>query len=232
MSRSQPAESALIGREVDLLDLWRTLRTENVRLSGARRIGKTELLKHMRSDSRDGWTCLRIDLQGARDEPEAAGRAAQAFQGIGTAVDPRPSFAATLEQAIDRTVRRRRTKRLIVALDGDGFAARYVAWEFGLLGELGFGLDLSCCAATGAVDELVYVSPRSGQAVSRSAGAPYRDKLLPLPAFLQGGEATAGDILGGFRLTGYFLDRHVFQPHGRHLPDARDRFVGLMRRSA
>lgn len=123
--------------------------------------------------------------------------------------------------------------RLIEALDGDDWPARYVAWELQLLGTLGFGLDLSRCAATGASDELVYVSPRSARAVSRSAGAPYRDKLLVLPAFLIGrGDAGPRDILDGLALTGYFLHRHVYRPHGRQLPDARERLLTLLRRDA
>ncbi len=102
-----------------------------------------------------------------------------------------------------------------------------------MLGELGFGLDLSSCAATGVVEDLAYVSPRSAQAVSREAGAPYRDKLLLLPAFLHRDTlASATDVLDGLRLTGYFLDRHIFQPLQRRLPDARERFVNLMHRAA
>jgi len=125
------------------------------------------------------------------------------------------------------------TLRLIHDLEKDDFSARYVTWELGLLADLGFGLDLSSCAATGAVDELVYVSPRSAQAVSRDAGAPYHDKLLRLPAFLIGTVgAVPADILDGLRLTGYFLDRHVFQPQERRLPDARERFINLMRRAS
>ena len=125
------------------------------------------------------------------------------------------------------------TLHLIHDLEKEDFATRYVAWELGLLRELGFGLDLSSCAATGVVEDLAYVSPRSAQAVSRDSGAPYRDKLLPLPAFLHGDtEASASDILDGLRLTGYFLDRHIFQPQERRLPDARERFVNLMRRAA
>src|SRR5882672_2608320 len=73
---------------------------------------------------------------------------------------------------------------LIAALDSADWAARYVAWECALLAALGFGLDLTACAATGVNDDLAYVSPRSGRAVSRSAGAPYHGKLLPLPGFL------------------------------------------------
>lgn len=113
---------------------------------------------------------------------------------------------------------------------GDRWAPAYVRWELTLLAELGFGLDLGSCAATGAVDDLAYVSPRSAQAVSRSAGAPYHDKLLVLPPFLLDDAASPAraDIAAGLALTGYFLDRHVFQPLDRSLPAARTRFVDRM----
>ncbi len=124
------------------------------------------------------------------------------------------------------------TLRIIAALEQGPFAARYAEWELALLSELGFGLDLTSCAATGVVDDLVYVSPRSGQAVSKAAGEPYHDKLFRLPSFLrEGGNATGRDILDGLRLTEYFLNRHVFQPQGRRLPDARERLHGLLRKA-
>jgi len=115
-----------------------------------------------------------------------------------------------------------------------GWAAGYVAWELALLAELGFGLDLSCCAASGATRDLAYVSPKSAQAVSRDSGAPYRDKLLKLPAFLLGDAVPpgAGDISDGLTLTGFFLERHVYQPFGRVLPAARARFVDRMGQGA
>lgn len=104
---------------------------------------------------------------------------------------------------------------LMAALADDDWAAAYVAWEVGLLGELGFGLDLKACAASGVVDDLVYVSPRTGRAVSREAGEPYRDKMLNLPEFLRGGAVSGrADILDGLRLTGHFLARHVFAEGG------------------
>ncbi len=117
---------------------------------------------------------------------------------------------------------------------GRGWAALYVAWELGLLAELGFGLDLSRCAATGATGDLAYVSPKSAQAVCRAAGAPYRDKLLRLPAFLldESVPLEAGDISDGLVLTGYFLERLVYQPFGRALPAARARFVDRMGQGA
>ena len=106
-------------------------------------------------------------------------------------------------------------------------------FELAILAELGFGLDLSSCAATGATADLVYVSPRSGRAVSRDAGADYRDKLLPLPTFLCADEAPAGAaaLADAFTLTGFFLDRHAFAPRGLPLPAARSRFVAAVSRA-
>jgi DNA repair protein RecO (recombination protein O) len=109
--------------------------------------------------------------------------------------------------------------------------AHYVAWECGLLAALGFGLDLTCCAATGATADLAYVSPRTGRAVSRQAGAPYRDKLLPLPEFLWRDDAPADrtQAARGLELTGYFLLHHLLLPHGKPMPAARDRLADRLR---
>lgn len=111
--------------------------------------------------------------------------------------------------------------------------ALLVRWELSLLDELGFGLELDSCAATGQNDQLIYVSPKSGRAVSASAGEPYADKLLSLPSFLtprRGSLATSQDIAAGFRLTGYFLERRVFQPNGLTMPNARDRLINYLER--
>ena len=100
--------------------------------------------------------------------------------------------------------------------------ALLVRWEMGLLDELGFGLDLSRCASTGQLDDLSYVSPRTGRAVSQAAGLPYREKLFHLPAFLNGATGFAvSDVLDGFKLTGFFLERHVFGPRQIAMPAAR-----------
>jgi DNA repair protein RecO (recombination protein O) len=125
------------------------------------------------------------------------------------------------------------TIALLDGLAGEAeWAAIYARWELGLLDELGFGLDLSCCASTGVTEDLVYVSPKSGRAVSREAGAPYRDKLLPLPGFLTGsGETDGASTLAALRLTGHFLKRHVFEPHNQTTPPARDRFVDRFART-
>jgi DNA repair protein RecO (recombination protein O) len=101
-------------------------------------------------------------------------------------------------------------------------------FELMLLDELGVGLDLDVCAATGSRDDLAYVSPRSGRAVSRAAGQPYADRLLELPGFLIGRPepATAPSPLEqAFRLTGYFLDRLVYEPRGQVAPDSRASFI-------
>ncbi|HRD28721.1 MAG TPA: DNA repair protein RecO C-terminal domain-containing protein, partial [Caulobacter sp.] len=113
----------------------------------------------------------------------------------------------------------------------DIWPAVFVRFEAGLLQELGFGLDLSRCASTGATDDLVWVSPRTGRAVSRAAGEPYADRLLPLPGFLLGsqGGLAEGDIRAGFDLTGHFLAQFVFGPLNRPLPPAR---VWLLERLA
>ena len=106
-----------------------------------------------------------------------------------------------------------------------------VRWELALLNELGFGLDLDVCAATGEPHDLAYVSPKSGRAVSREAAEPYKAKLLPLPPFLAGdAEAGAGqaEILQGFALTGYFLDKNVLTPRNLLLPEARGRLISSL----
>ena len=117
------------------------------------------------------------------------------------------------------------------ALDDSALAPALVArFEAQMLAECGFKLDLSRCAATGATDGLAYVSPKSGRAVSAEAAVPWRDRLLPLPAFLREGarleaELSAEDIADGFRLTGFFLARDLFEPSGAPLPDSRAAFL-------
>lgn len=115
---------------------------------------------------------------------------------------------------------------VIKALADEDWPGLYVRWELGLLAELGFGLDLTTCAASGVSEDLAYVSPRSGRAVSRAAGRAYHDRLLPLPAFLlDGGAGDQKAVIDGLSLTGYFLERHVLAPQGRGVPPARSRLV-------
>jgi DNA repair protein RecO (recombination protein O) len=123
---------------------------------------------------------------------------------------------------------------LLERLDDAGIAAPLVVrFELQLLSELGFGLDLEQCAATGATRELVYVSPKSGRAVSRSAGEPWADKMLRLPAFLREDDALpAGrDLADGFALTGFFLTRYVLEPRGLMLGDERSHFIAALSRA-
>lgn len=118
--------------------------------------------------------------------------------------------------------------------DDTVWPALLVRWELGLLDELGFGLDLGSCAATGATADLVYVSPKSGRAVSRGAGLPYSGRLLRLPGFLrpEGREAAGNaEVVAGFALTGYFLDRHVFGARGTKFPEARERLIAALARA-
>jgi DNA repair protein RecO (recombination protein O) len=115
----------------------------------------------------------------------------------------------------------------LTVLGHEGWPGIYVRLELGLLQELGFGLDLEKCAATGTTEDLAYVSPKTGRAVSRTAAEPYAGKLLPLPGFLSTGGVPADDseLRQGLDLTGYFLERHVFWPHNKPLPPARARLI-------
>jgi DNA repair protein RecO (recombination protein O) len=122
---------------------------------------------------------------------------------------------------------------LLAFLEGLGeehWPSLYAHWELGLLGELGFRLDLSVCAATGATDDLIYVSPKSGRAVSRGAGEAYRERLLTLPAFLREGIShDRAEVAQALDLTGFFLERHALAPQGKALPAARSRLVDRLR---
>lgn len=121
---------------------------------------------------------------------------------------------------------------LLNAIGHPGWPVIYVRLELGLLQELGFGLDLDKCAVTGATEDLAFVSPKTGRAVSRTAAEPYRDRLIVLPAFLStGGLPADGAALRlGLDLTGFFLERHVFWPHNKPLPAARARFMETLKR--
>ncbi|MEM1344591.1 MAG: DNA repair protein RecO, partial [Pseudomonadota bacterium] len=108
-----------------------------------------------------------------------------------------------------------------------GWPAVYAHWETALLTALGFGLDLERCAASGVRSDLIYVSPRTGRAVSRTAGAVWADRLLPLPGFLIGrGQITGGAVREALRLSGYFLETWMLPAFEQSaLPTARQRLV-------
>lgn len=137
--------------------------------------------------------------------------------------DPHENIYEILEQILDD-------------FDHPAVAAIHtIHFELAMLTELGFGLDLENCAATGATTELIYVSPKSGNAVSRVAGEPWRDKLLRLPPFLRGSEESdrtlsEGDLQDGFDITGRFLLRNVLEPRGQRHSDARAGFIGAVMR--
>ena len=123
---------------------------------------------------------------------------------------------------------------LLTSLEGEGWPSIYVKWELGLLSELGFGLDLSCCVSTGCTENLIYVSPKSGRAVSAEAGNIYRANMLKLPPFLirQGVLGKPEEIIDGLVLTGYFLERHVFgHLRSKSLPAARHRLLERLRKN-
>ena len=136
--------------------------------------------------------------------------------------DPHENIFALLEHSLDD-------------FDDIGSAAVHVIhFELAMLGELGFGLALDNCAVTGETTDLIYVSPKSGGAVSRTAGEPWRERLLRLPPFLRQGEVqddlTDEDLQDGFRLTGLFLLRHVLEPRGQAHSDARAGFINALTR--
>lgn len=133
--------------------------------------------------------------------------------------DPHPRLSAASESLWD-------------AMDtGADWSADYVRWELLLLDEMGFGLDLSSCAVTGAQRGLAYVSPSSGRAVTAEGAGEYAPRLLRLPAML-GGTPSNDDLSHALTLTGHFLDAWLARGHvGRPLPAARDRLVArLIRR--
>ncbi|MCC0058133.1 MAG: DNA repair protein RecO [Hyphomicrobiaceae bacterium] len=176
------------------------------------------------ADHLGGYNVELMEAHGARalDDPRA-------LAAIGTLAefvkllperDPHPELYATTLHVLRSFA------------EPDIWPALLVYWEFQLLQELGFGLDLTSCAATGETEDLAYVSPKSGRAVSREAGAPYAARMLALPRFLVDGDAPfeASEIVAGFALTGFFLERDVLAPHGLKVPEARNRLLDLLRR--
>lgn len=128
----------------------------------------------------------------------------------------------------------RRTEALLDLLGQDEiWPLAYLRWELALLEELGYGLDLESCAVTGVAEDLIYVSPKSGRAVSRAGAGEWAERLLPLPDVLRGvGDAADGEIVEGLKTTGYFLAHHLAVGlGGRPLPQARARFVEAFTRS-
>lgn len=129
----------------------------------------------------------------------------------------------------------KRSEQLLDLLGQDEiWPLAYLKWELALLEGLGFGLDLSCCAVTGATDGLIYVSPKSGRAVSEQGAGEWANRMLPLsPVLLGQGDAEDADIVQALKTTGYFLEHRVAPALGHvPLPEARHRFVDVFRRKA
>lgn len=117
------------------------------------------------------------------------------------------------------------SKAYCTALNAEHWMAMYVVWEMTLLKTLGFALDLTRCAASGRTDNLIYISPKSGCAVCAEEGKSYKDKLFRIPDFLKGGgDDSLPEIAEGLKVTGHFLQRHVFDPVYKQLPEVRQRF--------
>ena len=117
--------------------------------------------------------------------------------------------------------------RLITLLPtGPAALTDLVEWELTLLAELGYGLDLTHCAVTGATENLAGASPRTGRAISVAAAGPWKERLLPIPAFLHGSPPDPAGWAAGLALTGHFLARDAFGSQNRPIPAARDRLVG------
>ncbi|SPF77490.1 DNA repair protein RecO [Pseudoprimorskyibacter insulae] len=128
-----------------------------------------------------------------------------------------------------------RTEALLDLLgQSDIWPLGYLRWELALLEDMGFGLDLSCCAVTGATEGLEFVSPRSGRAVSAAGAGAWKERLLPLPPCMLGqGDAPDNEILQALRTTGHFLEHHLApQLRGRPIPAARGQFLDRLARRA
>ena len=130
----------------------------------------------------------------------------------------------------------KRFKKFINEFDSIDWLHRYVILEVNLLSEIGFGLDLETCAVTGTTRQLVYVSPKTGRAVSKNAGEPYHDRMLVLPQFLSPsclneGAVKSRDVCEGLTLTGHFLQKHVFFQREQNEPAARTRFIERLQQS-
>ena len=119
---------------------------------------------------------------------------------------------------------------LLSLRDHKNWLTEYLKLELSLLQEMGYGLDLESCAATGLKDGLYYISPKTGKAITKEAGAPYHDKLFLLPKFLNNEVEDMGyqDIVDGLKITGYFIDKELYKPHNRQIPSARIRFAELI----
>jgi DNA repair protein RecO (recombination protein O) len=193
------------------------------KLSGVLQPGNTlDLIWRARLDEHLGaFQAEALRLRAGRFLPDAMALAGLSYLGALMRLLPERDPHEALYEALSAT---------LDALDDLALAPAMLArFEASLLGESGYALDLTQCALTGATEGLAYVSPRTGRAVSAAAGAPWRERLLGLPAFMRGdlgaGMPDGADLAAAFRLTGHFLRRDLFQPRGQDLPDARRAFL-------
>jgi len=192
------------------------------RLKGALELGNVVKV-HWRARLDEQLGTYAVELAAARaaqffdDGLKLAGLAAACA--VCVASLPERELHARVFEAFDRLLRRMAEKT------SPEWIEDYVRFEVGLLEDLGFGLDLGSCAATGARENLTHVSPKSGRAVSAAAAEPYRDRMLRLPRFLtpEDGPASTQDLVDGLALTAFFLERTALEPHGAALPGARVR---------
>lgn len=180
----------------------------------------------------------RLDEHMGQFQVEPIEQNAARLLGSGAAIYALQTIAAHLRLLPERDPHGPLYETLAIVLDHldepRAAAELLVRFELLVLDELGFGLDLTCCAATGSLQDLAFVSPKSGRAVSRTAGEPWRDRLLPLPAFLTAGPGLRGDeraLDDAFRLTGFFLGRHVYEARGIEPPETRAAFLAALKRS-
>jgi len=212
------AMTRLHGRHMGLVRGGRSARHASVLQPG----NTLDLVWRARLDEHLGaFQAEPLRLRAGRFLPDAMALAGLSHLGVLMRLLPERDLHETLYQALSATLE---------ALDDPALAPAMVArFEASLLSESGYALDLSQCAVTGATEGLVYVSPRSGRAVSAAGAGPWREKLLPLPAFLRGdlggGMPGGEDLAAAFRLTGHFLRRDLFRPRGQDLPDARRAFL-------
>jgi DNA repair protein RecO (recombination protein O) len=215
--------TAAHGRHLGLVKGGRSRRHQAVLQpgNGVRAVWRARLSEHL-----GNWTLEPVSSRAARLMGSAAG-----LYGL-------QLLAAHLRLLPERDSHPRLYTALNAILDdlNEPIAAGelLVRFEIELLNDLGIGLDLSRCAATGAIEGLAYVSPKTGRAVSRDAGAAYAEKLLALPPFLVDRQPhappSAPDLAAGFALTGYFLDRHVYETRGIAPPPSRAALIGLIER--
>lgn len=180
----------------------------------------------------------RLDEHLGAYQAEAIDLNAARFFDAPCAVYGLQTIAAHLRLLPERDPHPRLYETLLVVLahleDAAAAAELVVRFELLVLDELGFGLDLSRCAATGSREDLAYVSPKTGRAVSRAAGLEWADRLLALPAFLRpasGLRADTAAVDAAFRLTGFFLARNVYEPRGLSAPEARAGFLSALARA-